>query len=56
MDGAPDVLVVGGDNIFAFDLQPLLESYHEHGNSIAIRDVETGAILFLGRVLNPDAG
>ena len=41
MDGAPDVLVVGGDNIFAFDLQPLLESYHEHGNSIAIRDVES---------------
>jgi len=40
MNGDPDVLVVGGDNIFAFDLEPLLVSYREYGNSIAVRDVK----------------
>jgi len=40
-DGDPDVLVIGGDNIFAFDLQPLLDSYNRHGNSIVIRDVKS---------------
>ena len=40
-DGDPDVLVIGGDNIFAFDLQPLLDSYNRYGNSIVIRDVKS---------------
>lgn len=40
-EGDPDVLVIGGDNIFTFDLRPLLDDYHEYGNTIAIRDVGT---------------
>jgi glucose-1-phosphate thymidylyltransferase len=39
IDGTPEVLLVGGDNIFTFDLHPLLDCYRQKGNSIAVRDV-----------------
>ena len=39
IDDAPELLVVGGDNIFTFDLQHLVDCYRKNGNTIAVRDV-----------------
>lgn len=39
LEETSDILLVGGDNIFAFDLAPLLSAYESKGHTIATRDV-----------------
>lgn len=41
MDGTPELLITGGDNIFSFDLHPLLDSFRHKGNAIGVRDVKS---------------
>ncbi len=41
IEGTPELLIVGGDNIFSFDLHGLLDCYRQKGNTIAVRDVVT---------------
>lgn len=40
-DGTPELLIIGGDNIFAFELYPLLDSFRQKGNSIGVLDVKS---------------
>jgi len=41
MDGTPELLIIGGDNLFSFDLHYFINCYRQKGNTIAVRDVIT---------------
>ncbi len=40
IDEMPELLIIGGDNIFSFDLNPLLDSFRRRGNTIGVLDVK----------------
>ncbi len=41
MDGTPELLIIGGDNLFSFDLHDFIDCYRQKSNTIAVLDIKT---------------